>query len=340
MVKFKLRYRLVSTSRGTRRSFKGRDAPPTPTTRYQLHLIYLQVTSRPAMVLSPYHHRPYRTPSSKPSQACSPRAASPSPLTSAATPGEGSPRTRVAEKLQDLDLRHVQARDDRNSDEPPRKRVKRQPVRRTPETDDSFEGASPMSASAGWPVRSTVSPSPMHEIGETPTAQPDDISVADHQINPSVLVYPTSSDRPDRWRMPTFHPSPSADRSQKHAQTPIYSDLTMDGRSDTLHRSISPGPARLSPNSLDFDRAAMSWQDDEITGHLIDDSSLDDDGEGINGIGFKPTPAIAYARQQKRRRQVSDWKAREARAARQKRLERRKGAATSERVGKTVVRFK
>ena len=69
----------------------------------------------------------------------------------------------------------------------------------------------------------------------------------------------------------------------------------------------------------------MTWQESEITGHEID-ASVDDDGEGINGIGFKPTAAIAEARSQKRKQQVSEWRAREAREARQRRFEKRRGS--------------
>jgi len=75
---------------------------------------------------------------------------------------------------------------------------------------------------------------------------------------------------------------------------------------------------------VDPDRAAMTWHDDEITGHNPDDP--DDDGEGISGIGFKPAPAIAYARNEKRRQQVAEYKNREAREARAKRSERRRGS--------------
>lgn len=49
-----------------------------------------------------------------------------------------------------------------------------------------------------------------------------------------------------------------------------------------------------------------------------------DDGYGINGVGFLPTPAIAHARVERRRRQVAEWKNREAREARQKRSEMRR----------------
>ncbi|KAF7451555.1 hypothetical protein PtrM4_069590 [Pyrenophora tritici-repentis] len=67
-------------------------------------------------------------------------------------------------------------------------------------------------------------------------------------------------------------------------------------------------------------------RDDEITGHLADPAiDPDDDGTGLNGIGFKPTPALAYARSQKRRQQLNEWKLREMRDARAKRSERRRG---------------
>ena len=78
---------------------------------------------------------------------------------------------------------------------------------------------------------------------------------------------------------------------------------------------------------VDEERAALTWHDDEITGHNPDDP--DDDGEGINGIGFKPTPAMAYARTEKRRQQMLEYKNREAREARARRSERRRASEAS-----------
>ena len=66
---------------------------------------------------------------------------------------------------------------------------------------------------------------------------------------------------------------------------------------------------------------SLTWHESEITGHDPTDPS--DDGYGINGVGFRPTPAIAHARAQKRKQQVAEWKNREAREARQRRSERR-----------------
>lgn len=81
---------------------------------------------------------------------------------------------------------------------------------------------------------------------------------------------------------------------------------------------------RGSPPIADStDDDPFTWHDSEITGHLLSDPN--DDGYGINGVGFKPTAAIAWARSQRRQRQVADWKSREAREAREKRRERRDG---------------
>ncbi|KAK5625136.1 hypothetical protein RRF57_000852 [Xylaria bambusicola] len=69
-------------------------------------------------------------------------------------------------------------------------------------------------------------------------------------------------------------------------------------------------------------RAALTWREDEIT--IYDPKDKDDDGTGINGIGFKPTAAVAYQRAQKRRQQLAEYKKREESEARAKRNQRRR----------------
>jgi len=65
----------------------------------------------------------------------------------------------------------------------------------------------------------------------------------------------------------------------------------------------------------------LVWTAAEITGHLGNDPN--DDGYGINGVGFRPTAAMAQQRALRRRQQVAEWKAREGREARMRRAERR-----------------
>ncbi|KAL8369661.1 hypothetical protein RB595_000140 [Gaeumannomyces hyphopodioides] len=91
----------------------------------------------------------------------------------------------------------------------------------------------------------------------------------------------------------------------------------------------SPSPPSLSPSPshkeiVDPVRAALTWHEDEITVYDPDDE--DDDGTGINGIGFKPTPAIAYARTLRRRQQLAEYRKREEREARARRTLRRRGS--------------
>ncbi|KAJ5888488.1 hypothetical protein N7495_008529 [Penicillium taxi] len=87
----------------------------------------------------------------------------------------------------------------------------------------------------------------------------------------------------------------------------------------------SPSKSRkqrlLSPSGKRMPEDPFTWHDHEITGHNPKDPN--DDGYGINGVGFKPTAAIAWARAQKRQKQVAEWKTREAREARERRRERR-----------------
>ncbi|KAF9872840.1 hypothetical protein CkaCkLH20_09703 [Colletotrichum karsti] len=71
-------------------------------------------------------------------------------------------------------------------------------------------------------------------------------------------------------------------------------------------------------------RAALTWKEEEIT--IYDPDDEDDDGTGINGVGFMPTAAMAYARTQKRRLQLAEYKKREESEARARRSQRRRGS--------------
>jgi hypothetical protein len=139
---------------------------------------------------------------------------------------------------------------------------------------------------------------PAREIPETPQSQPRILTDIASFAQPTAFV---SSPGPASLKQSTKN-------SQKsRAQSLSSSHLR------PLNRSPSPPPS------------ALTWHDNEITGHLVNPSTdPDDDGTGLNGIGFRPTPAIAYARSQKRRQQLNEWKARETREARAKRHDRRR----------------
>ncbi|PGH12383.1 hypothetical protein AJ79_04331 [Helicocarpus griseus UAMH5409] len=98
------------------------------------------------------------------------------------------------------------------------------------------------------------------------------------------------------------------------------------------HRASPPGSPRRQksrsrrkspPLSSDVEENPLTWHDSEITGYAPTDPN--DDGYGINGIGFKPTAAVAWDRSQRRKKQVAEWKSREAKEARERRKSRRDG---------------
>lgn len=128
--------------------------------------------------------------------------------------------------------------------------------------------------------------------------------------NPNqALVEPTKKEDP------TTPPSPT--KKQKRSSSTPRKKRSPMGSPKMRKPRLSP-PLTSSTSEDPF-----TWHDDEITGHNPTDPN--DDGYGINGIGFKPTAAIAWARTEKRRRQVADWKNREAREARERRREKREG---------------
>lgn len=104
------------------------------------------------------------------------------------------------------------------------------------------------------------------------------------------------------------------------------------GNTDADDMDSSPSPASSSgsgSSSLDETttvvvepiRASLTWRDDEIT--VYDPLDPFDDGTGIDGIGFRPSPAVAEMRAEKRRRQLADYRRREESDARERRRELR-----------------
>lgn len=83
--------------------------------------------------------------------------------------------------------------------------------------------------------------------------------------------------------------------------------------------------SRSPPLDGDPEDNPLTWHESEITGHEPNDPN--DDGYGINGIGFKPTPSIAWSRSQRRKQQIAEYRSREAREARQRRSEKRRNGS-------------
>ena len=129
-------------------------------------------------------------------------------------------------------------------------------------------------------------------------------------------------------------PSPSKAKGKKRAGTP-----PLRVKKSPVHEKDHDSEEDENDEAeiVDPVRAALTWHDDEITVYDPDDE--DDDGTGINGVGFKPTPAMAHARAMKRRQQMAEYRKREESDARMKRSQRRKGdGEPSTRIDKASAR--
>ncbi|KAM0327228.1 hypothetical protein ACHAQA_006363 [Verticillium albo-atrum] len=136
---------------------------------------------------------------------------------------------------------------------------------------------------------------------------------------------------------PQSNPSTTADHL--HRSYPSINRL-QDSKSRQPKRAGTPPPKKKehakkkveisdseddAPKIVDPIRAALTWHENEIT--VYDPEDSDDDGVGVNGIGFKPTAAQTRARIAKRKQQLAEYRKREESEARAKRSQRRRGSA-------------
>ncbi|KAI4717932.1 hypothetical protein E4T48_05863 [Aureobasidium sp. EXF-10727] len=175
-----------------------------------------------------------------------------------------------------------------------------------------------------YPPTSRKRPADMDEINETPGAY--------DKILPSPIDSPTLNKPTSPRSRFILHPPRRV--TSPPPPTPVASPSLEENHHMTLPAAIKIAQDKLStlrcdsPTTLAEDDTPdrnenMTWHEDEITGHNIDYTS-DDDGEGINGIGFIPTPQMVTKRSEWRRRQILEWRARESKEARQRRYDKRK----------------
>lgn len=158
------------------------------------------------------------------------------------------------------------------------------------------------------PIESRMSRSETHlqSGGFTPN-----IILPSQTYNAPITPPPNSNGPCRTWAPVAIQDKPSV-TPLEIPETPRLRPVSSPTPPPSARKSRSPPP--LSPT--------LWWHDEDITGHNPSDPT--DDGYGINGVGFLPTPAIANARTERRKKQVAEWKNREAREARQKRGDRRR----------------
>ncbi|KAI2462902.1 hypothetical protein F4781DRAFT_161611 [Annulohypoxylon bovei var. microspora] len=192
-----------------------------------------------------------------------------------------------------------------DDDSASRKRVK------LPDQPDQPDHDQPYSQNAGEVglngEANTFDLSSLQQRSESPNFTPQTV------VDPSIvrIMKSGSSGRLQKSYPSINRLSESKSRNRKRAGTPPFAK-----------RKTTDSSAEEEPVIVDPIRASLTWHEDEIT--VYDPEDKDDDGTGINGIGFKPTPAIAYARAQKRRQQLADYRKREEGEARARRNQRRR----------------
>ncbi|ORY12703.1 hypothetical protein BCR34DRAFT_482132 [Clohesyomyces aquaticus] len=255
------------------------------------------------------------------------RPASPPPRAGSPTlAGSESPRTAVADQLRGMSIQQpIPMAPLTPTDDVVRKKPKLEVVRSDSGNSlDGFQGLDLGGEEKGKAYdQSVVVDAQSAEAGGEQKQSPDTCSHQQPRIWSDLKAFANK---------PTTFASSSSASASSSTQAHSYPNP----RSRSKSRSgAQPRPRKKSPSPIGL--ASLTWQDSEITGHLVDPSTdPDDDGTGLNGIGFKPTPALAYARAQRRRQQLMEWRAREAREARAKRSERRRrgvGTGTGSRSG-------
>jgi hypothetical protein len=81
-------------------------------------------------------------------------------------------------------------------------------------------------------------------------------------------------------------------RSQRRP-TSLWKQIIPFSEPNKTHQTPRPSKVSFLPPHPSPPTDSLTWHDSEITGHAPTDPL--DDGYGINGIGFRPTPAMAYA---------------------------------------------
>jgi hypothetical protein len=248
--------------------------------------------------------------------------------------GSHSPRTKVTHRFQNLTIRHGSgAKDfDTLANELQRPLLAVEPVYRLKDDAKGDAMDEDMEFETGYrkrfkPLEPLTPHAPTTE--DLSTMMPASVSrpkpgvsfSGDWTGTPTPTSSPgkqrSSPSKPDNRTASQPSPSPPTKADSKPASPPPSQQPATTSTSPSSEASTTSPP--------DF-RASLTWQEEEIT--IYDPEDSDDDGTGINGIGFKPTAAVAYARGMKRKQQLAEYRKREEREARARRNMRRRGTPT------------
>lgn len=113
--------------------------------------------------------------------------------------------------------------------------------------------------------------------------------------------------------------STSATASLSRSRSPSGRKLSSVSRAKRATSPVSaPGQQAITETG-----STLWWREDELTGY--NPSDPDDDGAGVNGVGYQKSAAEAWRIAQARKKQIEEWRVREQRDARAARRHARTG---------------
>lgn len=157
---------------------------------------------------------------------------------------------------------------------------------------------------------------------KVPDIQPGDLELPQQQFSSPDQHHASAPSPSKRRRRRSTSKSPSRSPRLRSSLGQVLdtSDATISPPTSVATRRLSSPPPRKNrsdsslSNESDNDIASLWWQDSEIVGH--DPADPEDDSRGVNGIGYQKTKAEQYRISERKKRQITEWRNREAREAR------------------------
>lgn len=192
----------------------------------------------------------------------------------------------------------------------------------------------------GQPLRAADAPpaEALQHINENPDAVMEDakLEIFEKEMfkdNTEGTADEASTSQPpeDTLMEPTPVP-PNPRRTKKRGKSSAAATTTKRTTKKAKQKPKKKPPVEEDSDSSDREivdpvRAALTWQEEEITVYDPDDE--DDDGEGMDGVGFQPPPKIARATARRKLGQLAGYRRMVEQEARERRR-RRRGRRESE----------
>ncbi|PHH49855.1 hypothetical protein CFIMG_007605RA00001 [Ceratocystis fimbriata CBS 114723] len=127
-------------------------------------------------------------------------------------------------------------------------------------------------------------------------------------------------------------------RSRNRVKTTPARQPSTENKRPPTEKPIEPvQEPNEPPRVVEPIRAALTWKEEEIT--IFDPDDKDDDGVGMDGVAFEPTPELAKIRDRRRREQLDAYRKQIENDARANRRNKRRQTSPDDRKEVRRVRF-